>query len=304
MRDKTTITITTYKSSKSYTIGEMTKIAIRYFIYGVALLFLIFSIVIYMLSNDIKEYDHIADQNFDLINKNILLEADIAQQLERLSAIENMVSHIETLIGKEETEVALDSRIDIANITLSERSLMLKLIPNGSPIKDRGTTSKYEWRTNPISKKRQYHAGIDMRAKMNTPIYAPADGIVEIARKKKKGFGNLIILNHYIGFKTLYGHLRRIKVKTGDYVKKGQLIGLTGNSGNSNGPHLHYEVHYISRSLNPKYFNEWSLENYDTIFKKVKRVHWDNIAKGLKWQWIQQKQLLSLKEPSSVEKSK
>ena len=296
IKDKTTFTITTHKGSKSYTVGEMAKIGFWYFLYGVLALFVITIGVIYSLSNKLDEYHNLDDQNFQLMSENLQLENSIYNQEQKLSSIENMVSHIENLMSQgSDKEIALNTRLDSASITLSERSLMLRLIPNGSPIEYKGITSKFGWRTNPISSKRQYHAGVDMRARYNTKLYAPADGIVEIARKKKKGFGNLIILNHYMGIKTLYGHLNRLKVKTGDFVHKGQLIGTTGSSGNSSGPHLHYEVHYISRALNPVHFNNWSLETYDTIFKNVKRVHWDNLTKGLKWQWTQQQQLLSPK---------
>ena len=110
---------------------------------------------------------------------------------------------------------------------------------------------------------------------MKTPIYATADAVVEFAGSRNtKGYGRLIILDHTYGFKTYYGHLNKIIVKNGQFVKKGELIGYSGNSGRSSGPHLHYEVRFIQRSLNPYWFIKWNIQNYDEIFAKIKKVPW------------------------------
>jgi murein DD-endopeptidase MepM/ murein hydrolase activator NlpD len=112
-----------------------------------------------------------------------------------------------------------------------------------------------------------------MKAPMKTPIYATADAIVEWAAKhKRSGYGNLIILDHSFGFKTYFGHLNKIVVKSGQFIKRGDLIGYTGNSGMSNGPHLHYEVRFVQRALNPFWFVKWNIASYNSIFEKEKNV--------------------------------
>jgi murein DD-endopeptidase MepM/ murein hydrolase activator NlpD len=134
---------------------------------------------------------------------------------------------------------------------------------------------------------------------MRTPIYATADGIVEWAGyHKQSGYGKLIILQHNYGFKTYFGHLNKIVVKSGKFVKKGDLIAYSGNSGMSNGPHLHYEVRYMSRAVNPYWFVKWDIKNYKEIFEKEKRIPWQSLVTAI----TQIRMLKQIKEPQSSQK--
>ena len=114
-----------------------------------------------------------------------------------------------------------------------------------------------------------------------TPVRSPADGVIEYAGyHKSSGFGNLVIIEHNYGFKTSYAHLsKKFPVKSGTFVKKGDIIAYTGNSGLSTGPHLHYEVRFIARPLNPINFIKWNSSNFEKIFKKEKRVSWQSLIK-------------------------
>ena len=94
------------------------------------------------------------------------------------------------------------------------------------------------------------HSGIDIGADLGTDIVAAADGSVKFAGEMG-GYGNYIVIDHYNGFETSYGHCSYIVVSVGDYVKKGQLIGNVGSTGNSTGPHLHFEVKENEKFLNP-----------------------------------------------------
>lgn len=85
----------------------------------------------------------------------------------------------------------------------------------------------------------------------------------------------MIRISHGIGFMTLYAHLKTVKVKTGQFVEKGQLIGLSGNSGTSTAPHLHYEIRFLNKALDPVPFMKWSIGNFESIFHVVKDVPWD-----------------------------
>jgi murein DD-endopeptidase MepM/ murein hydrolase activator NlpD len=117
-------------------------------------------------------------------------------------------------------------------------------------------TSHYGWRIDPITGKKEFHKGVDIKAEYNTPIYAPIDGII-IFSGEKKGYGNTIILRNK-NEKFLFAHLSRLNVKVKDRVKQGDLLGYTGSSGKSTGPHLHLE--YIKNS---KY------ENPLTLFEEI-----------------------------------
>ncbi|WP_108502831.1 M23 family metallopeptidase [Paracoccus indicus] len=97
------------------------------------------------------------------------------------------------------------------------------------------------------------HEGIDMAGPIGTPIYATGDGVV-IHAGRASGYGNLIKIQHELGTETRYGHLNRIRVKVGDKVSQGDLIGDMGNTGRSTGPHLHYEVRMKGRAVDPMSF--------------------------------------------------
>nr|WP_277882954.1 M23 family metallopeptidase [Paracoccus salsus] len=97
------------------------------------------------------------------------------------------------------------------------------------------------------------HEGVDMAGPVGTPIYAPGDGVVSFAGRQS-GYGNLIKIQHELGVETRYGHLSRIRVKSGQRVSQGDLIGDMGNTGRSTGPHLHYEVRMKGRAVDPMSF--------------------------------------------------
>jgi len=102
-----------------------------------------------------------------------------------------------------------------------------------------------------------FHTGVDLAVPLGTPVFAAADGVVVLARPMADasgnlvGYGNYVILQHDTGLKTLYGHLLLIGVKEGDVVKRGQLIGLVGSTGNSTGPHTHFEVRVDNSPVDP-----------------------------------------------------
>lgn len=116
-------------------------------------------------------------------------------------------------------------------------------------------SSKFGYRMSPFSGKLRYHDGLDMLAMTGTPVKATADGYVDLIGWYG-GYGYTIRLNHGYETSTLYGHLKHFTVKRGQFVKKGQIIARSGNSGLSTGPHLHYEVQVKSKPVNPeKFFN-------------------------------------------------
>jgi len=227
----------------------------------------------------IQAYNEIEAKNLKLQDSMSDTQASLKLKKKELEELSDELSEIETLIGlKPLAETSLADRVSSMKMDTQHRAVMMQLIPNGSPIKYKGITSKYGYRIHPTLKKREFHRGIDMRAKMNTPVYAPADAIVEWSgMHKRSGFGRLVILEHTYGFKTYYGHLNKTVVKSGQFVKKGTLIAYTGNSGMSNGPHLHYEIRFIHRNLNPFWFIKWTQKNYDQIFKKEKKVPWQSL---------------------------
>ena len=123
-------------------------------------------------------------------------------------------------------------------------------IPSIRPVKGGYLNSSFGYRKDPIDNVTRFHQGQDITVKSGTPIYSPADGIVKRAYYAG-GFGNHIKLDHGNGYTTLFAHLSKIKVKHGQKISRGEVIGLTGNTGRSTAPHLHYEIHHYGESKNP-----------------------------------------------------
>ena len=127
--------------------------------------------------------------------------------------------------------------------------------PQGWPIlggKGR-ITSEYGYRFHPIKQKRLFHEGLDIGVWYNHKVVATGHAKVVFAGWKS-GYGRAVILDHGYGYRTLYGHNNKLLVRTGEVVKRGEAIALSGNSGRSTGPHLHYEILVNGRHTNPKQF--------------------------------------------------
>lgn len=164
--------------------------------------------------------------------------------------------------------VSLDEITKLAK----QKALLLKSIPAIQPIKNeelKHMASGFGYRSDPFTKIRKFHNGMDFSAKSGTPIYATGDGIVKKADGTVSGFGNHIEINHGYGYMTLYAHLSKYKVRAGQKVKRGDIIGYVGSTGRSEAPHLHYEVHKNGEVVNPLnfYYGSISAKEYVLITK-------------------------------------
>ena len=152
-----------------------------------------------------------------------------------------------------------------------EKQIMLKAIPSIQPISNRNLTriaSGYGLRMHPIYKILKMHKGMDFTAPIGTEIYSTGDGVVERIGWTG-GYGKTIMINHGYGYKTRYAHCSKYNCRKGQKVKRGDLIGYVGNTGQSTGPHLHYEVFKNNRQINPVnfFFNDLSPEEYDKVIE-------------------------------------
>lgn len=149
---------------------------------------------------------------------------------------------------------------------------MLAALPAIQPMSNKELkriSSYYGYRIDPIYKVNKFHPGIDFSAPTGTEIYATGDGIVKLARKSRRGYGNVLIVDHGYGYETLYAHCNDFLVKKGDKVKRGQQIAMVGNTGKSTAPHLHYEIHKNKKTVNPIYyfFNDLTPEEFDKMLE-------------------------------------
>lgn len=123
-------------------------------------------------------------------------------------------------------------------------------MPARWPLTSSSMTSRFGLRRHPIYGDLRVHSGVDLAAALGTPVYASASGYVSNANWAG-GYGLLVAIEHVGGMQTRYGHLSRIAVGGGQYVEAGTVIGYVGSTGNSTGPHLHYEVRINGRAVNP-----------------------------------------------------
>ena len=148
---------------------------------------------------------------------------------------------------------------------------MLRHLPAIQPVANKDLkrmASGYGYRIHPIYQTRIFHEGMDFSCDIGTPVYATADGVVKKARRES-GYGYIIVIDHGYGYETRYAHLKSFNVKQGQRVQRGQTIALSGNSGRSTGPHLHYEVLQRGRHVNPAnyYFMDLDAEQYDEMIR-------------------------------------
>ena len=146
----------------------------------------------------------------------------------------------------EEYDIWSDSSINPYNVDLTKMkdTVVLNLAGFVSPVAFRRVNSDFGLR------RRGKHYGIDLDLNKGDDVYSAFDGVVRIT-KRIRGYGNTILVKHFNGIETLYGHLSKILVQAGDTVKAGTIIGLGGSTGRSTGPHLHFETRYLGNVINP-----------------------------------------------------
>jgi len=163
--------------------------------------------------------------------------------------------------------VVQSKSLDEVGALVLRKQEMLASIPAVQPIANDDltqTASGFGWRMHPIHKIMKFHAGMDFTAKTGTPIHSTGDGVVVYAEYATNGYGMHVIVDHGFDYQTLYAHLSKLEVRKGQRVKRGDVVGLVGNTGLSVGPHLHYEVHKGEQPMDPAnyYFNDLTPEEY------------------------------------------
>lgn len=291
MKDKFTLTITDVNGSRHFLLSQIIKKVIIYFTTFVFVVIVLGALYINYLATKrselLKEQETLSAKNTKLFSQNESMQKSLDEKTALYDELQTQLADIEENLGlKQDEGLDIPERLEKVKLTNDQAYLFLTQIPNGHVIEDNGVTGNFGWRHHPILNKKEFHPGIDLRAALNTPIYAPANGVVEYAAYSNNGYGYSVILIHNFGFKTVYAHMmRKDVVKAGQFVKKGDLLGYTGNTGLSTGPHLHYEVRFINKLLDPKIFIDLNKKNYEQIFDKERRVPWQSLIKALLLQY-------------------
>ncbi|TFH93476.1 M23 family metallopeptidase [Vibrio ouci] len=317
MKDQLTITVSTINGSKHWYFSKAMQ---RHFKTCLVVLALAITATVFLIDHlysqvgdamlkqsELAEHSRNIGQELDSLKTlKSELENDLSEREERVQLVSERLVELEKVLGvaSESTEHSLDARLDIAAITSNVRLAMLNQIPSGSPVGDVRLSSGFGKRIHPVTKTSKMHRGLDFAANTGTKVYAPADGVVEVTRHSNKGSGNFLRLQHSFGFSSSYSHLKGFKVKSGEFVRKGQLIAISGNSGLSSGPHLHYEVRFVGRALNPRSFVDWNLNNFEEIFTKERQIRWESLIETVEQRVAQQLQLSSPKDVLLAENSR
>jgi murein DD-endopeptidase MepM/ murein hydrolase activator NlpD len=203
----------------------------------------------------------------------LAMQQEIAkvEGMEGLTLINSIYTTINNLNSR--IQVQKKSYQELAGL-INNKEKLLAATPAIQPVSNKDLSrvaSGYGYRIDPIYKTVKFHAGLDFTAAQGTPIYATAEGVVKVAGFSDGGYGNHVVITHGYGYETLYGHMVRTKARTGQHVKRGDLIGYVGSTGKSTGPHCHYEVHKNGQKMDPVYFfyNDLGPQQFDALLKRA-----------------------------------
>jgi murein DD-endopeptidase MepM/ murein hydrolase activator NlpD len=203
--------------------------------------------------------------------KDLEKEQQIAkvEGMEQADLINSIVTSLNSMSSRINAQKA--SYKDLAAM-MNNKEKLLAATPAIQPVSNadlKRIASGFGYRIDPVYKTVKLHPGLDFSAPAGTPIYATADGSIEVAGNRGDGYGNCVIINHGYGYKTLYGHMFRVKARGGQRVKRGEVIGYVGSTGKSTGPHCHYEVIKNGNKIDPIYFfyNDLTPEQFDRLLK-------------------------------------
>ena len=188
------------------------------------------------------------------------LEAKIAEASALIEQLEEEInSNYELYLEVLAQEEALESDIQNKIAELERQEAANSITSTGTyiwPLPGYSPGSAYGWRMHPIYHEMRFHAGEDIGAPTGTPILAADSGVAAVYPDNGNGYGNDIMINHGGGRVTLYAHMSAFAISNGASVTQGQVIGYVGSTGNSTGPHLHFEVRVNGATTDPKqYFN-------------------------------------------------
>lgn len=200
-----------------------------------------------------------ANRYKDLLGKGLEREELVIENYQRIDEL------------KKQMYIQTKSYDEIMNMALKKEEMWASL-PAIQPVAKENIkriSSGFGYRMDPILKVRRPHEGLDFSLPKGTPIYATGDGVIKSVRRSPGGYGNHIDIDHGFGYSTRYAHLSEFIVKKGQKIKRGELIGYSGNSGKSTAPHLHYEVRKDGKAQDPVhyFYKDIDAEEYEEILR-------------------------------------
>ncbi|AFI03398.1 M23 family metallopeptidase [Helicobacter cetorum] len=285
LQDKLMITIIDEQGSKQLNFSKNLKRNVVLLILVVLLLLglgiVVLRFLIHKMDKLTIERNAVLSDYSKLYQKNHALKTEIKNKREEIFIVGQKIRGLESLIEVKKGAGGgnhLYDKVDLENLSLAQKNLALMLIPNGAPLTTYSAKVPTKERLHPIKRIKGIESGIDFIVPINTPVYASADGIVDFVKTNSSvGYGNVVRIDHAFGFSSVYAHLDHIVVRYRAFVHKGQLIGYSGKSGNSDGEKLHYEVRFLGKILNSDAFLEWNFENFQSVFLESQFIEWKNL---------------------------
>lgn len=234
------------------------------------ILWFIGTVYVFSIAIDAFEYNRMKDKlnyysgQFMEMKSTIITLKRAEDEFRRLFSLKTKEQVLENLDGsdkgsidmenlKQQIKLTMENVGEIKDYLSQERDLYLAT-PKGWPVEGR-LTSSFGMREHPKTGSKDFHSGVDIATDPGTPVKTTADGVISFAGWSG-GNGNLVVIEHGYGFSTFYAHNKQVNVKVGQTVRRGDIISYVGSTGNSTGPHLHYEIWQNGKSINPQKFIE------------------------------------------------
>lgn len=169
--------------------------------------------------------------------------------------LNKLVEHCDVVVKKAYIQSLSFDQVEKAASQIEQMAQCVpSILPLSRDTRGFGFSSAYGYRNDPFSGRPRFHRGMDITGEMGSNVYATGNGVVKEIGFSYSGYGRYVIVDHGFGYKTRYAHLREAKCYVGQHLSRGDVLGLLGRSGKSTGPHVHYEVIYMNKTVNPYYY--------------------------------------------------
>ncbi len=270
IRDKFIISIVDNNGIKQFSIHRLIKKILIYSIVIIGISSVSIFFMIKLLAGELKYMysykDAAIEKYINVYNKNENLKQQIEISQEKLDEINQKMLDLEDIISmKDSNAEAPLNKFDLQTLSNMQRETLLQILPNSIPFQDGADSPKTFLKS-----------GMIFNIAANTPIYATADGIVDVTRNEyTNGIGKFVKIVHSFGFTSVYGYLSKVVVKRGDIIRKGQVIGYSGNSNSVDS--LYYDVRFLGSEVDVKNFIDWNLDQFEVVMNEDSIIDWDSL---------------------------
>lgn len=279
MRERLYITISDARQVRQFSVHNLVAKGLMYALSGHAVLVLVGLLALGWIA---WEIDALNMARSALATE---VQADAQAKTQERSQAESELADIEKQIQRKREELGIINRVtkplpsssSSGKVGAGVAQTLKPFLPLGAPLSGGQVSSNFGMRFHPVWMKNLFHNGIDFDIAKNTPVKATADGVVDAVAKSEDGFGVMVSLRHAFNFKTVYAHLDKTHVAEGQIVRKGEVIAVSGNTGLSTAPHLHYEVRLDEKPLNPQPFLHAEAEGVGRLIKQARNAPWASL---------------------------